>query len=190
MSHATVKQIPAMVKMKSSRFFCCATRYMTHGTTQCADTIRITRMATTFMISNGRDEYDGPEVPIRSGVRRIIGMTARSWKMRIPRSVLPDTVSTSPRSWSTFMTMAVLESETRKPKNIASWILRPMNRCMNPAAAITVVQTWIVPPRTTTRHAPSSFSKENSRPMVKSSRMTPISPIVSIVDWSLTMESA
>ena len=88
------------------------------------------------------------------------------------------------------MTMAVLESETRKPKNIASWILRPTTRCMNPAAAITVVQTWIAPPRTTTRHAPSSFSKENSRPMVKSSRMTPISPIVSIVDWSLTMESA
>ena len=51
---------------------------------------------------------------------RIIGMMARSWKIRIPRSVLPETVSTSPRSCRTFMTIAVLESETKNPKKIAS----------------------------------------------------------------------
>lgn len=45
-----------------------------------------------------------------------MGMTIRSWKMRIPSVALPCGLSTSIRSASTFITMAVDDKETSIPR--------------------------------------------------------------------------
>ena len=55
-------------------------------------------------------------VPASSGISSIIGTTAMSWKMRMPRAAFPWGVSISARSWRIFMTMAVLLRAKRESR--------------------------------------------------------------------------
>jgi CPA2 family monovalent cation:H+ antiporter-2 len=62
------------------------------------------------------------------GVTSIIGTTMMSWKIKIARALRPWGALISFLSWSTCSTIAVLDSEKRKPTNTASFHGKPSAR--------------------------------------------------------------
>ena len=98
----------------------------------------------------------------------------KSWNRIIARTVRPTGVSVSARSPSTLSTMAVDESETRKPVNTAGPTPTP-NRTSPPVTAPIVSATWSPPPRKIGRASRAIWASENSTPMENRSRITPTS---------------
>ena len=112
----------------------------------------------------------------------------RSSTTRMPKQILANFCSRSPMSSSALKTMVVDDMQSIPPRKREFISSHPKRRpTMNPnpimprtmvlAAMIAVLPTW------------SSFLKENSSPMAKSRKRTPISPhIVTCSSWS-TQES-
>ena len=98
----------------------------------------------------------------------------RSWNRIIASTTRPTGVSVSARSPSTFSTIAVDESETRKPVNTAGPTPTPRS-ASPPATAPIVSATWSPPPRKIGRASRAISASENSTPIENRSRMTPTS---------------
>ncbi|MBI2081844.1 MAG: hypothetical protein HYT86_09025 [candidate division NC10 bacterium] len=124
---------------------------------------------------------DAAPVP-RSGASSIIGTTHRSWKIRIPRTHRPWGESISARSTSVFRTTAVLLRARRNPKNVAGFQSVTQSAPIAAVAAM-VARTWAVPPPQTARPIWLRRVRENSIPMVKRRRTTPISASTS-TEWT------
>ncbi len=116
-------------------------------------------------------------------------MIARSWKISRPRLTWPNVVPDSPRSPSSFKTMAVDDSETRNPVNSAGRQPTP-NGSSTAIVATLASSTCNPPPPKISVVMRPSFSRLNSMPMVKSSRMTPNSAAAFTSAGSETTPSA
>ncbi len=100
----------------------------------------------------------------------------------------PRTEFISPRSASSFRTIAVELSETSSPVNTAGAAGTP-NAIASPATRPVVSTTCSPPPITISRRIWFSRSSENSSPIVNSSRITPISATRSTTSGSATRPS-
>src|SRR5213079_1808411 len=159
------------------------------GTTVRASTS--TLITTSTALPRARNSAPAPPLdrPARNGRTSIMGTTHRSWKISTPVARRPWGASISPLSVSPLRTMAVLESATRKPKSSDTRQLRWRAMASTQLRA-TVRPTCAPPPATTCRPISRSRLKENSMPMVKSSRMTPTSARLSTWCTSDTRPSA
>ncbi len=104
---------------------------------------------------------------------------------RIPTVSRPCGASISPRDSSPRKTIAVLERAATNPTNSDTSSGRSKSRAMAKAATI-VSPTCSSPLTTIGRQSLRSFSKDNSRPIPKSSRAAPISAKASTCLTSLT----
>ena len=113
-SQAVPKQIAMTVSRKSSGEHVRATRSSSGGINRRA-TSSTARMIASALPSAQMMASADPPVPPSIGTSSTITTIARSWKMSSPRLTCPNVVFDSPRSPSSFRTMAVDESETRNP---------------------------------------------------------------------------
>ncbi len=135
-SQAMPRHMTMMVNRKSSRLRLRTMWSSNFGTTyHAAATIHAT---TAIDLAN--ENSTGVSVPspwlARMGVNKIIGTTAKSWKIKIPIVVRPWGESLSPLAAKAFSTIAVLLSESRKPQKIASGVGNPAS--VPPSHAITM----------------------------------------------------
>jgi len=128
---------------------------------------------------------EAPLDPPMDWTSMTISTTHRSWKMSMPTERLPCGELTSPLSVSSFNTIAVEERAIMKPRSIETGKEKPIRE---PAASTmaTVTPTWNPPPMSPSRRMLSMRAMENSSPMVKSRRTTPICERVSTVCISVT----
>ena len=96
-------------------------------------------------------------------------MASASW----PRVLLVPPVSAS-----SLRTIAVEDRASRKPVNSPTFQSRP-SATVTASPAPVASTTWDPPPKTTQRHTRARRSRENSMPIVNSSRITPISAAAS-----------
>ena len=174
---------------KSSRLRVRRITVSARGTSVRAATI--TPATTTAALPSASANPAAPPLarPARNGSTNMIGTTHRSWKISMPVASRPCGASISPRSVRILSTIAVLDSPTRQPRNSATCQGGPTT---NAAAAVTATVSPICtkPPSTTCRPIVRSRPNENSMPIVKSSRMTPISASSSTRCTSPTSRSA
>ena len=88
-SQAAAKPIPTVAKRNTSRLRVRATRKRSQGTAQRAATITSPTMRIVLKRRFRRGPAMSPPPRARRGVKSIMGTMAMSWKMRIPRAVLP-----------------------------------------------------------------------------------------------------
>ena len=123
------------------------------------------------------------------GTMRTMGTMQRSWKIKVPTIKRPWGASNSPRSPRVRRTKAVLDKAKTKPYTIACGVERPKPiQIAKVTSAVTL--TWIKPPRATWRKILRKRARENSRPIVKSRKITPTSAITSMASGSWASESA
>ncbi len=101
-SHATPKQVRIITRRKSSWFLVRVISYMIRGMTHFAKTTRtrtIKRSLITSVTSASPERSgvaDSWGMLARNGMAMIMGIAIRSWKIRIPRAILPCGESISP----------------------------------------------------------------------------------------------
>ncbi len=140
---------------------------------------------TAFRMDNPRVSHNASSPPPTVGRIIISGTTLKSCTRRIPIMMRPCPVSSSPRSIRVFSTTIVLLRAMRKPKKTASKIAHPNSLPRaNPTAAVSSI--WTIPPRMAILPIRISSLKENSRPRVNRSRITPILAKTRTVSRSLT----
>ncbi len=103
----------------------------------------------------------------------------------MPTERLPCGELTSPLSVRSFNTIAVEERAMMKPRSIETGKEKPMKYPATSTMA-TVPPTWKPPPMSPSRRMLSMRAMENSSPIVKSRRTTPICERVSTVSISVT----
>ncbi len=118
-SHAMPRQMTMIVSKKSSRLRLRTMYSSTFGAAYQAAAMIQPTSTTDFPTGKRMDESVSSPGLARIGVRRIMGTTARSWKIRMPMVARPCGASLSPLAASAFNTIAVLLSDNMKPQNSA-----------------------------------------------------------------------
>ncbi len=136
--NAVARHRESVLMRKSSRLRVCTTRCNGTGTSLRAARNTSTTRPSPFTVGqrNASPPPSPPAVPARNGTSSIIGTTARSWKMRMDRTMRPWTESISARCCNIFSTMAVEDNATRNPTNTACEGLLPRPKASRPKAAM------------------------------------------------------
>ena len=184
-NQAVPRQTRTMVRMNTSLFLSFTTWSKSLGMNQTTAATIIAKAAkerpSFFVISKGEAPSS---IPIDWSTMTI-RTTARSWNRSTPTEKFPCGVLTSPLSANNFRTIAVDEREMIKPRSRATDKFWPRIRDIA-MTNMTVSPTWKPPPIMPSRLMLRSFAIENSNPMVKRRRTTPIWARSSTVCVSLT----
>ena len=152
-----------------------ATRSSSGGISRRATTSTTTMMAQRLAERAAQICALEPPPPASIGTSSTMTMIARSWKISRPSAHLPVRRRRSRRGRpSSLSTIAVDDSDTRKPVKSAARQSTP-NAQQHQHVARLASTTWSPPPPKISVLIAPSLSRLNSMPMVKSSRMTPIS---------------
>mmetsp|Transcript_11596 Transcript_11596/g.48751 ORF Transcript_11596/g.48751 Transcript_11596/m.48751 type:complete len:284 (-) Transcript_11596:774-1625(-) len=138
------------------------------------------------MVASELPESEGAS----SGMSMSSTTTARSCSSSTENAALPCLLWLSPRSLSTCSTTAVDDSASAPPMTMPAWVVRPPTNTHTAAMAALVTTTCDSPRPKTNLRIELRRSMESSRPMLKSRKTTPISPMCSMACTSVTMPSA
>ena len=131
--------------------------------------------STASAIARSADRASEPSVlnPANPTNSRI-GTTAKSWNSRMAKLLRPAGVLRRRLSIRSWLTKAVDDKASERPNIVAATIVFPNRKATSPIAAALAATCAPPSPNTSLRIA-QSCATDNSRPMVKSRKMTPSS---------------